>query len=129
MRSTPKRKKVARKLFESPVLVDFRPKLTEKKLLVTTNDSIRINRGRIFNWFFDVFGYFHLRWETFWCAVEIFDFLAYTVDCVRPQNVHLKGLTCIFMASKIHETLPPRLRRDFIHKAAHGSFTKEQILE
>jgi hypothetical protein len=81
----------------------------EKYLQICNPPNIRINRARIIDWLLDVCRAFELRWESYWCAIELLDFMIFVVDFVRVSNIHIVAVTCLFIGSKIHETTPPSI--------------------
>jgi cyclin A len=90
-------------------------------------EHVRLNRGRIFDWFVEICATYNQGWQTLWGAMGILDRMIIEKGKVKSSNIHLYGVTSIFMASKYHERKNISLG-DIIDKVAHRKFTKEQIL-
>ena len=60
-------------------------------------NKIKINRGRMVSWLFEVFSIYQLGWECFWLCAELLEDLVISYDYVNLNNLHLVGITCIFM--------------------------------
>lgn len=76
--------------------------LAKRHLRIENPPQLRINRARILDWLLDVCRAFELRWESYWCAVEMLDHLIFEVESVKITNIHMLAVTALFMASKIH---------------------------
>ena len=101
--------------------------LAKKHLRVANHPRIKINRARILDWLLDVCCAFQLRWESYWCTIELLDYLIFVIDCVGINNLHLISVTSLFISSKIHETNPPTLRK-IIERAVYNSFTEKDVI-
>jgi hypothetical protein len=91
-------------------------------------EHVRINRGRIFDWFVDICFIFCQSWRTLWSAMVILDKMIIEKGKVIPQNIHLYGMASIFIASKYHETENISLHT-IVNCIGHNKYTKEQILK
>lgn len=75
------------------------------------------------DWMLEVFYSFHCEQECFFLAVDIMDkFLEKVEEEQEPEDIHLLGVTCIFMASKFHEISPFSLST-VVTKMTHGKFS------
>lgn len=54
--------------------------------------------------------------------------MIFHIKYVNIENIHLVGVTCLFMAIKIHETDPPSLSK-IIEKAVYHTFSCEKVIE
>lgn len=90
-------------------------------------NKIKINRGRMINWLFEVFSIYQLGWECFWLCAELLEDLIISYDYVNLENLHIVGITCIFISSKYVNTSPIKLI-EVINNISHRHFSKEQII-
>lgn len=112
--------------------VDF----LEGKILDLTNTLIhsRVDpavRARMIDWIIEVFTHFQANFSfaTFFRSILVLDqFLKYTVLPVVNEDVHLLGLTSMYVASKYEDMFHIRIK-DFASKAAHNRFSPAQIRE
>lgn len=83
------------------------------------------SRAFLIEWVIDVHRKFRLRSETLYVTVKMIDkFLS--VRPVKKDELHILGLTCLFVASKYEEIYPPDLK-DFIH-VAENKFSRREVL-
>jgi hypothetical protein len=87
----------------------------------------RQTRIKMVDWIIEVLSAYHSEPITFFLTMHLFDYyLSKTKQCVTNQDVHLLGLTCMFIASKMEDILP--LRMSLIkNKIAHGKFVSKEI--
>lgn len=84
-------------------------------------------RIKMVDWIIEVLNAYHSEAITFFLTMHLFDYyLSKTKLCITNQDVHLLGLTCMFIASKMEDILP--LRMSLIkNKIAHGKFSSKEI--
>lgn len=86
-------------------------------------------RERMVNWMVEVFNAYKCDPGTFELAVHIMDcFIARTKKKLKDEDIHLIGLTCIYISSKVEDIIP--LRMSHIAKnIGHGTFNEKQIIK
>lgn len=96
-------------------------------LLFRHNLSVEI-RTKMVDWIIEVFLVFNYSDKTFFTAVHILDtYISKTDEILQDSDIHLIGMTCMFLASKFEESKPIRL--EFLVKCiGYETFSKEQIL-
>jgi hypothetical protein len=110
--------------------------LLEGKILDLTNTLIHSKvepavRARMIDWIVEVFTHFQasFSFSTFFRTILVLDqFLKYTSLPVANEDVHLVGLTSMYIASKYEDMFHIRIK-DFASKAAHNKFSPAQIRE
>ena len=84
-------------------------------------------RCKMVDWMYEIFASYHSEPRTFFLSVYIMDtFLCRTFYSVSNQEVHLLGLSCIYIASKMEDLIPIHLSH-IVSKIGYNKFTKEQI--
>ena len=94
--------------------------------LIETDKAIRLSnvlfthnipkdlRCRMIDWMIEVIGAFKFTEESFFTAVRLMDtFLMKTKKSHEPQEVHLTGVTCMYIATKFEEVYPLKLKTVF----------------
>ena len=86
-------------------------------------------RTKMVNWMLEIIYTCHSNEETFLASVEIMDkFLyKYTKKVLKNENIHLIGLVCIYIASKVYDLIPIQLN-NIINQIGHNKFSKKEIL-
>jgi len=88
-----------------------------------------ILRAKMVNWMIEIHDFFHLSKRTFFLSVAIMDnYYAKTQRILSESDVHLTGLTCMFMASKLEEVIPLRLKIVY-DKIGRRQIAKELIVQ
>ena len=92
------------------------------------NHKITSNiRTKMIDWMIEVFSVFECMDETFFLSVNIMDlFLQKTKTIFHNEDIHLIGITCMFISSKFQEIYPLSLK-NFIHKVSHDKFSENEI--
>lgn len=92
------------------------------------NHKITSNiRTKMIDWMIEVFSVFECMDETFFLSVNIMDlFLQKTKKIFHNEDIHLIGITCMFISSKFQEIYPLSLK-NFIHKVGHDKFSEKDI--
>jgi hypothetical protein len=83
-------------------------------------------RSILLNWLSEVSEVYQLHRETYYLAVDFFDRYLSVQSNVPKQQLQLIGVTCLFMAAKMEEIYPPKVR-DFAY-VTDGACTVEQIV-
>jgi hypothetical protein len=79
-------------------------------------------RMRMVDWMLEVFNVFKSDDHTFFLAVHIMDmYLFKNTSVVKSDDIHLLGLTCIFIASKFEDIIPIRMD-SIVNKIGHKTF-------
>ena len=98
----------------------------EIKILPYLNPEIRT---RMINWMMEVFYIFNSEQTTFFLAVNIFNkYLNSTKKIVKDTDIHLIGIVCIYISSKMEDIFPIKMCH-IIKNIGHNKFTKKQIIK
>lgn len=85
------------------------------------------NRCKMVDWMYEIFASYYSEPKTFFLCVHIMDtFLSRTFYSVSNEEIHLLGLCCIYIASKMEDLFPIHLSH-IVSKIGYNKFTKEQI--
>ena len=86
-------------------------------------------RSKMVNWMLEIFYTFRSNEETFLAAVEIMDkfIFKYKKNILKDENIHLIGMVCIYIASKVYDLIPIQLE-NIIHQIGHEQFSQKEIL-
>ena len=92
------------------------------------NHKISSNiRTKMVDWMVEVLSIFETMDETFFLSVNIMDiFFCKTKKVFKNEDVHLIGMTSMFISSKFQEIYPLSLK-NFVHKVGHDIFSEEEI--
>jgi len=86
------------------------------------------SRTKMVSWMMEIFASYTSEPLSFFLAVEIMDnFLIRTKKIYTENDIHLIGMVCIYMASKMEDIIPLHM----VHiksKIGHDKFTQEQII-
>ena len=84
-------------------------------------------RARMIDWFVEIVCTFNCHPNTFYMAVKILDmYFAKANSILSTKDLHLLGVTSIYIASKIEDMVPFTLKSVF-NKIGHQSLPKEMI--
>ena len=84
-------------------------------------------RTKMVDWMVEVLSVFDCMEETFFLSVNIMDiFFQKTKKVFRNEDVHLIGITSMFISSKFQEIYPLSLN-NFVRKVAHDMFNENDI--
>ena len=84
-------------------------------------------RSRMVDWMIEVLSNYKCSEETYFTAVTIMDnYFKKCKSTLKPEDLHLIGVTCMFIASKYQDVYPLRLYVLY-DKIAHRKLTCEQI--
>lgn len=84
-------------------------------------------RTRMVDWMIEVLSNYHCEENSFFEAINIMDrYFASAESSLLPDELHLIGVTSMFMASKYHDIYPLRLKT-VQEKIAHGKLSSEEI--
>ncbi len=85
-------------------------------------------RARMVNWMIDVMATFHQSRRAFFLAVMIMDnYYSRTEKVCGEEDLHLTGVTCIYMASKLEEVYTLRLKTVY-SRIGHKILPKSAII-
>lgn len=109
-------------------------KNNEPRFLIPINFMDKHNmspniRERMVDWMVEVFSVYKSDPGTFELAVHIMDcYCARTKKKLVDEDIHLIGLTCIYISSKVEDIIP--LRMSHIAKSiGHRTFNEKQIIK
>ncbi len=84
-------------------------------------------RSKMIDWMLEVLAVYRSETETFFLSVHIMDtFINQSLQTLRSDDVHLLGVTAMFLASKFEDVIPIRIN-SFITKISHNVFSEKQI--
>lgn len=92
------------------------------------NHKISSNiRTKMVDWMIEVLSVFDCMEETFFLSVNVMDiFYLKTKKVLHNQDVHLVGLTSMFISSKFQEIYPLSLK-NFVKRVGHDLFSENDI--
>jgi len=98
------------------------------------NHKIPVNlRAKMIDWMIEVLGSYKSSEQTFFIAVSLMDLFLQKTNTVHDvTDLHLVGVTCMFMASKYEEIYPLRLKvvyEKIAHKKLHPEHLKRKEME
>ena len=104
---------------------DRRERLTN---ILCTHNIPKDLRCRMIDWMIEVIGAFKFDEQSFFTAVRLMDtFFMKATKAHEPQEVHLTGVACMYIATKFEEVHPLKLRT--VHeKIGHRKLSTESIL-
>lgn len=86
-------------------------------------------RARMVDWMIEVLSSFTCTQNTFFVSVDIMDsFLTKTNRCFETKDIHIIGVTCMLLASKMEEIIPFKVST-VVDKMTHGKMTKKSIVD
>ena len=84
-------------------------------------------RSKMIDWIVECLATYKLKNSTFFLSVYLLDkYMATTDRMLAKQDIHLLGITCMFMASK-HEEITPMFLTSVQDNIGHGTFSNEAI--
>lgn len=106
----------------------------EKSIDLDTKDNLKSHnisermRSKIIDWFIEVLINFNCDDITFFITINLMDRVFKKTDDkqLNPADLHLIGITCMFMASKYQDIYPMRLKT-VKEKISHNKFSIEEI--
>ena len=104
----------------------FEQFLPEKNFLKQHKIHSQI-RNKMIDWMFEVFDAYKSETQTFFLCVHYFDlYLSLHKNILNDNNVHLLGIVCMFLASKIEDLCPFQMYHTKV-KIGHGKFSEKEI--
>ena len=109
-------------------------KENESKFLVPINfmerHSLTPNaRERMVDWMVEVFSVYKCDPGTFELAVHIMDcYISKSKKILYDEDIHLIGLTCIYISSKVEDIIPLRMSH-IVKSLGHSTFKENEIIE
>ncbi len=86
-------------------------------------------RAKMINWLVEVLSIYKLSRRTLFLAVALMDnYYLRTEKILTEDDIHLTGVTCMFIACKLEEVTCPRLSA-VCNQIAHGQLTKTNVRE
>ena len=77
------------------------------------------------DWMFEVIKAFRMSDQTFFLSVQYLDrYLGKCSQRFKIDDLHLLGITCMFVASKF-EDITPLYLKTMVNKVSHGKVTRE----
>jgi hypothetical protein len=84
-------------------------------------------RTKLIDWLFEVFFALTKSENTIYLTIHLFDsYLSKTKEKYINDNIHLIGVSCLFIASKL-EDLMPIFMSDLIYKITHNRFCVKEL--
>ena len=82
---------------------------------------------RMISWMIEVLSVYQSNEETFFLSVKLMDtFISKSKERIKTEDIHLIGVTSMFIASKFEDLLPIQLS-SFVDKISHHQFSRLQI--
>ncbi|KAL4469497.1 hypothetical protein ABPG74_004750 [Tetrahymena malaccensis] len=107
-------------------IIQREPMTVPKNCLQNHDISYQL-RAKMVDWMIEVMKSYKCTEETYFMAVRIMDsFLEKCKQKKSPQDIHLIGVTCIFIASKYEEIYPLRLQI-IEERISHNKLSQEQV--
>ena len=109
-------------------------KENESKFLVPINFMDRHSltpsaRERMVDWMVEVFSVYKCDPGTFELAVHIMDcYISKSQKILYDEDIHLIGLTCIYISSKVEDIIPLRMSH-IVKSLGHMTFNEKEIME
>ena len=106
----------------------------ESKFLIPINFLDKHNlspnvRERMVDWMVEVFSVYKCDPGTFELAVHIMDcYFSKTKKKLKDEDIHLIGLTCIYISSKVEDIIPLRMSH-IVKSIGHSSFNGKTIIK
>lgn len=103
-----------------------------KELEIDTMDENFISKHKIISevrtkmvdWMIEVLSVYKSENETFYLSVYIMDkFISLSQTPIKTDDIHLIGITSMFIASKFEDIMPIRMS-SFVYKIGHSQFTE-----
>lgn len=86
-----------------------------------------IMRIKMIDWMMQIFNSYNSEPSSFFCAVHYFDnFISKSRKNIYDEDIHLIGICCIFLASKMEDIIPLHLDQ-VCEKIAHNKFKPRVI--
>ena len=108
-------------------------KENESKFLIPINYMDRhkltpMARERMVDWMVEVFSVYKCGPGTFELAVHIMDsYISKSKKILFDEDIHLIGLTCIYIASKVEDIIPLRMPH-IVKNLGHSTFSEKVII-
>ena len=86
-------------------------------------------RERMVDWMIEVFSVYKCDPGTFELAVHIMDcFILKSKKIIHDEDIHLIGLTCIYISSKVEDIIPLRMSH-IVKSVGHSIFNENTIMK
>ena len=83
---------------------------------------------RMIDWMFEVFSNYNSEPRTFYLSAHLFDlFLLKSPHLISDNDIHLIGITCIYIASKMEDIFPLQMKH-IKTSIAHDKFSESEII-
>ena len=87
-----------------------------------------VGRARMADWLYEVLRTFKMSEQTFFLSVQFMDrYIALTSRTLNLSQLHIIGITCMFIASK-YEDITPLFMATVVKRIGHNRFSKDAIL-
>jgi hypothetical protein len=81
-------------------------------------------RTKMIDWMLEVLNVFKSDEQTFFLAVYLMDYYLYkTTSMIKNEDIHLIGITCMYIASKFEDVIPLRMN-SVVNKIGHEVFSE-----
>ena len=126
-------KKESKKLLRAygPFVIQFALKLDENSGFPNLLKKHKVEskfRTKLVDWLFEVFNAINCSDETIFLTVHIMDkfFYYYKEKQIKDEDIHLIGVSCLFIASKFEDIIPLRMEH-VLYQIAHSRFTHKEL--
>lgn len=87
---------------------------------LSSNINIRM-RSKMIDWMIEVLSNYKSDNNTFFIAISLLDRFLLRNITITPDDLHLVGVTCMFIASKVNDLYPIKMKL-MIDRVSHGKF-------
>jgi hypothetical protein len=108
-------------IFKKAGLSDFSNPLKNHKITA-------VQRTKMLDWLVEVTFAFRCNERTYFLVAAIFDTYLRASQGLQDKDVHLLGVTCLYLGSK-YEDIKALSARVIAAKISHGSFDLDQIID
>lgn len=96
---------------------------------LTRHGITEVGRARMIDWMYEVLVAFKMSEQTFFLSVQYMDrYIAESAVRLELDELHLIGITCMFIASKYQE-ITPLFMQTIVIRIGHHRFTRKDVLD
>lgn len=119
--------KIVREDYSNAIITSLLSEEEENLNFLSNHNITEKMRTRMIDWMIEVLSNYHCEENTFFEAVNIMDrYFRLAKKKLQPEELHLIGVTSMFMASKYHDIYPLRIKT-VQEKIAHSKLSSEEI--
>ncbi len=109
------------------ILKDFHSKNIEMGPILINHQITERMRSKMVDWIIEVTENYKCDQTTYFLSINLMDkYFFNSLETLNPDDLHIIGISCMFIASKYHDIFPIKLA-SAAEKISHGKLTKEEI--